>query len=442
MAFKYHDFFVKEIELYNFRKFDYLHVTFNDQVTALTAPNGGGKSAILDALAVGCSHYVNSLNISSGITGFSVDDHRLINQRGEGMTPAIDDMRIVCKGRVGNKEMEWSRERTNKDNAKTRIANAQCLQKAAQDFLKLSAHADIEPQDDYPVAPLIVFYDTQRLSNKQRLTEKRKPQRADRFEGYGDCLTSGSYIRIFKDWYKALSAQFLQETPGSYRHSILKNQLSIVNHAVSAALSHVGWHNLKWDFIRNDLSMEHADYGTLCFSQLSDGIRNVLNLVADIVHRAVRINPLAAPDLLLNIKGLVMIDEIDMYLHPQWQQHIIGVFREIFPCVQFIVSTHSPQVLSTLKKEQIRIIGNDGDSYFASQPEYSPYAKSSINALADIFGVNPVPVVPEKIDILKVQQLYRNGQFEQAEALRQNLLARGVEFNSADIDLWKIMANK
>lgn len=78
MAFKYHDFFVKEIELYNFRKFDYLHVTFNDQVTALTAPNGGGKSAILDALAVGCSHYVNSLNISSGITGFSVDDHRLL----------------------------------------------------------------------------------------------------------------------------------------------------------------------------------------------------------------------------------------------------------------------------------------------------------------------------------------------------------------------------
>ncbi|MBE6417851.1 MAG: hypothetical protein E7033_05230 [Akkermansiaceae bacterium] len=442
MSFHYYDFYIKEVELQNFRKFDYLHITFDPHITALTAPNGGGKSAVLAAVAVGISHFVNSLNPYSGITGFAQDDHRLLKQQGSGMTPAPDDVKIICRGNVCNEAHEWSRERTYKPNAKTRIANAQCLQAAAKKIILASTAADSSSTAPYPIAPLVLFYDTQRLSLKQRLTEKRKPQRADRFEGYGDCLTSGSYIRIFKDWYKALSAQYLQEASESPRKQLIKKQLTIVNQAVSSALSPVGWQNLSWDFIRNDLTMTHPQIGTLCFSQLSDGIRNILNLVADIAHRAVRINPMAPHDLLAHIRGIVLIDEIDMYLHPQWQQQIIKIFRQIFPCIQFIISTHSPQVLSTLRKEQIRIIGdNDGQGY-ADIPTHSPYAHASSKALAEIFAVNPIPLVTEQQDIAKVQQLYRSGRFEEAEALQHTLAAQGIDFEQQDIDFWKLLAAK
>lgn len=442
MEFKYYDFNVESVVIENFRRFSRLEVELERSVTALTAPNGGGKSAILQALAIGCAHFVNCFNVSSGISGISPDDHRLVHQLGEGMTPAPGEVKIECKGCVGDTQCVWSRERACRPNAKTRFANAQCLQIGAQKIMHHSAASDIGDSSTYPIAPLVLFYDTERLSSKQRLTEKRKPQRADRFEGYGDCLTSGSYINIFKDWYKALSAQLLQEDPAGKRYGMIKNQLDIVNKAVSVALAHVGWSHLKWDFIRNDLSLEHPEYGTLCFSQLSDGIRNVLNLVADIVHRAVRINPLAPADLLSHIKGLVLIDEIDMYLHPEWQQQIIRVFREMLPHVQFVISTHSPQVLSTLKKNQIRVLMEADGEFYAEQPSFSPYAHSSANALAEIFGVNPVPKVPEDEDIVRVQQLYRNGKFDEAEDLKSQLAREGVTFKEADIAFWKLFASK
>lgn len=442
MVFEYYDFNVESVVIENFRRFNRLEVGLERSVTALTAPNGGGKSAILQALAIGCAHFVNSFNVDSGISGVLPDDHRLVHQLGEGMTPAPGEVKIECKGCVADTIGVWSRERACRPNAKTRFANAQCLQLAAQKIMRHSAEADAGKSDSYPIAPLVLYYDTQRLSSKQRLTEKRKPQRADRFEGYGDCLTSGSYIKIFKDWYRALSAQLLQEKPESKRCGIIKNQLSIVENAVDVALSHVGWSHLKWDFIRNDLSLEHADAGSLCFSQLSDGIRNILNLVADIVHRAVRINPLAPPDLLAHIKGLVLIDEIDMYLHPEWQQQIIRVFRELLPNVQFVISTHSPQVLSTLKKSQIRVITEEDGAYYAEQPAFSPYAHSSANALAEIFGVNPKPKVLEDDAIVRVQQLYRNGRFDEAETLRAELSRKEVDFKEADVAFWKLFARK
>lgn len=440
MVFEYYDFNIDFVSIENFRRFSRLEVELDRSVTALTAPNGGGKSAILQALAIGCAHFVNSFNVSSGISGVAPNDHRLVHQLGEGMTPAPGEVRIVCKGNVGDTPCEWSRERACRPNSKTRFANAQCLQSAALKIMQHSAASDRGESLTYPIAPLVLFYDTERLSSKQRLTEKRKPQRADRFEGYGDSLTSGSYINIFKDWYKALSFQLLQENPMGRRYEIIKNQLAIVNNAVSVALTHVGWKNLRWDFIRNDLSLEHSEYGSLCFSQLSDGIRNILNLVADIVHRAVRINPLAPADLLSYIKGLVLIDEIDMYLHPEWQQQIIRVFRDLLPNVQFVISTHSPQVLSTLKKNQIRVIMEVDGEFYAEQPSFSPYAHSSANALAEIFGVNPIPKVIEDEDIVRVQQLYRNGRFAEAERLKLELAQKGVYFKDADVAFWKFCA--
>lgn len=445
--FEYYEFSLNEIELRNFRKFDFLKMTLDKQITALTAPNGGGKSAILHAMAVGCAHFVYGLGVRPGINnGFLVDDHRLVQQIGEGsgMTPALGDMQIVCRGRLGHANAQWSRERTYGLNNRTRIANAAVLYHFANEMKAASINADNRGGSVYPVAPIVAMYGTRRLADEARLTEKRKPTRADRFEGYADCLNSSSYLKVFKDWYKAHSAQLLQEEKGSQRYKQIDHQLQIVRNAVDAALSCVSWRNLRWDFVRNDLTMQHEQLGTLCFNQLSDGIQNVLNLIADISHRAVRLNPCAPKDLLLNIRGLVLIDEIDMYLHPQWQQKIISILKTIFPKVQFVITTHSPQVLSTLRKNQIRILGEDEDGHYAAvEPEESPYSHPANVALTHVFNVNPTPDVDEKDEISLVQQLYRSGHCAKAEALREKLLKEsGVEFSETDVQFWKLLSTR
>lgn len=443
-SYQYLDFSIKEIQLVNYRKFDALTVTLHQQITALTALNGGGKSAVLQALAVGCAHFVYGLGIYPGIrNGFSPDDHMLVPQEGMAMVPAQGDMEIHCKGSILGCEAEWSRELSHKVNAKTRYGNAIVLQRAASELLHQSADFDSKVSDIYPVAPVIAFYDTRRLARESRLTEKRKPQQHNRFEGYADCLALGSYIRVFKNWFKGICAQLLQETHGSPRHAMLNNQRNIVDNAVSSALRHVQWSNLKWDFIKNDLTLEHPETGTLCFSQLSDGIQNVLNMVADLAHRAVRLNPCAPPDLLSHIKGFVLIDEVDMYLHPQWQQQIIPVLCTIFPCVQFVISSHSPQVLSTLRKEQIRCIAkNAGNRYSALEPQVNPYAKASSSALAGVLDTPSVPTLAETPEIERLEALYVAGEDDQADNLRKALSMRGVDIPQEDIDFWRFIAGK
>lgn len=447
LEFEYYNFSIHTVELRNFRKFDSLTVSFDEQITALTAPNGGGKSAILHAMAIGCAHFVYGLGINPGINnGFALDDHRLVHQEGGGMTPASGDMQIVCYGKLGHRDdpVEWSREKTYGINTKTRIANAGILTQTAICLKESSLAVDQGNSQLYPIAPLVAVYGTRRLAKEARLTGSRKPTRADRFEGYESCLNPSSYLKIFKDWFMAHSAQLNQEKPGGKRYEQIRRQLDIVKAAVDEALTCVAWSNLQWDFVKNDLTMEHPQLGTLCFSQLSDGIQNVLNLIADISHRAVRLNPCADEHLIQNIRGLVMIDEIDMYLHPQWQQKIVSILKRIFPKVQFVITTHSPQVLSTLKKDQIRILGTDAEGrYIAESPGSSPYSRPSNEALANIFSVNPTPKVEESDDIVKVQQLYRTGQFEEAEELRRKLLVEsGVEIQDADIRFWKLLSKR
>jgi predicted ATP-binding protein involved in virulence len=110
--------------------------------------------------------------------------------------------------------------------------------------------------------------------------------------------------------------------------------------------------------------MSHDRLGTMPVDMLSDGLRNAIAMVADLAFRTYKLNPHLGSEAARNTPGVALIDEVDMFLHPSWQQTILGSLREAFPRVQFIVSTHSPQVLTTVPSECIRIL-QDGKVYAA-----------------------------------------------------------------------------
>ena len=90
---------------------------------------------------------------------------------------------------------------------------------------------------------------------------------------------------------------------------------------------------------------------------MSDGYRNMLSMVADIAYRMALLNPQFLGEVTKKTSGVVLIDEIDLHLHPAWQRHIVSALKEIFPKVQFIVSTHAPSVISSVPKEEIVVNG-------------------------------------------------------------------------------------
>lgn len=133
---------------------------------------------------------------------------------------------------------------------------------------------------------------------------------------------------------------------------------------------------------------------------LSDGLRTILNMVADIAYRMAVLNPQLLGDALRMTDGVVLIDEIDMHLHPAWQKRILGDLSRIFPKLQFIVTTHAPSVLVNVPKENIRILEN-GAVYEAL---LNTYGREISAVLRETMQADVVPT--------EVRQAYR--QFYQA----------------------------
>jgi predicted ATP-binding protein involved in virulence len=129
--------------------------------------------------------------------------------------------------------------------------------------------------------------------------------------------------------------------------------------------------------------------------------------------------------------GVMLIDEIDLHLHPSWQQRVIADLMRTFPNTQFIVTTHSPQVLSTVHRDCIRLLGkNSNGQLVATKPVAESYGEMSGDVLEGVMLVNPMPPVPEKVDLDRLTALVDQGLYDEPDI--QNLLERlrGVFGNS------------
>lgn len=129
-------------------------------------------------------------------------------------------------------------------------------------------------------------------------------------------------------------------------------------------------------------------------SQLSKGQKTLVALIGDIARRLVTLNP--DVDNALDGHGIIVIDEIELHLHPKWQQDILLGLQKTFKNIQFIVTTHSPQVLSTVDKDCIRILrfDNDGNA-FIDTPRHQTKGVCSSDVLEQIMNTFSVPPVDE-----------------------------------------------
>lgn len=105
-----------------------------------------------------------------------------------------------------------------------------------------------------------------------------------------------------------------------------------------------------------ELLLRYVDGRTVAFSELSDGYRNIVAMVADLAIKMVMLNPHLAKDALSKTPGVVLIDELDLHLHPKWQRRVVEDLRRTFPRVQFICTTHSPFIVQSLRSGEELIV--------------------------------------------------------------------------------------
>ena len=131
-----------------------------------------------------------------------------------------------------------------------------------------------------------------------------------------------------------------------------------------------------------------GEWMRISINQLSDGYKSTISLVADIAYRMAVLNPQLLGNVCEETDGIILIDEIDLHLHPTWQQRILQDLRYIFPKVQFIVSTHAPAVVSTAKSENVIILDN-GEVY---EPSGEVHGKDTNTIISGIMGASERPV--------------------------------------------------
>ena len=178
---------------------------------------------------------------------------------------------------------------------------------------------------------------------------------------------------------------------------------------------------------------------TLSIDQLSGGYRIMLGLAADLARRMAQGNPhMKEP---LKSEAIVLIDEVELHLHPEWQQRVLSDLTRTFPNTQFIVSTHSPQVLTTVKPSEIVELRRTVFGIEAISPLGPTYGAEAGEVLEGVMGVRARPRDNDFVTLLdKYMEHVSNGrgESEPAEELRQQLefLSRSdPALDRADIEI-------
>ncbi|MGH9762137.1 MAG: AAA family ATPase [Blastocatellia bacterium] len=417
---------MQRLQLKNYRCFRDLELTFHDRLTVLVAANGGGKTAVLDGVAVALRPFVDTMEDRSRSRGFDSKDIRLVlspNGNMEQITPIA----LLASATFLGSSVRWNG---------ASLLSGTLRSITGDDSLEMIAIPLISSNQEYaegegripPTFPLISYYGTGRLWSAGRRADWKKPRETApnaRHRGYAECLSSSSHYKVFLDWFRRFSYEargeghdelYPSSSPGRREEPVhdARRTLSVVRGATDIALAPSGWNRLEWDFAEDALVAHHISQGRLLVDTLSDGIRNMIGLVADIAHRAARLNPHIADRAALDTPGIVLIDEVDMHLHPAWQQVVLDSLQEAFPLLQFIVTTHSPQVLTTVKTENIRIF-EDGVVHSATPGTYGAEAQ---RILESIFHVSPRPPKnPKSVALNEYLRLVDAREWESPRAL-------------------------
>jgi predicted ATP-binding protein involved in virulence len=344
---------IRQLELQNFRCFEQKTFEFSDQFNVLIGDNATGKTAILDALAIGAGSFflgidkIKPLNINK-------DDIRLI-LRQEGETPTLHDVSSVvvsCHGTFEDiEEISWKRE-LKPNSATTSRGDAKEILQYAK---KLQQKVRVQNEDrEKIILPVISYYSTGRLWVQHRDTEIENIKGpGSRFLGYKNCLTKSNEMKKIMPWFKKWELASLQE--GKTLGTLL-----CVKEAIKNCME--DWQDVKYDVRLNKLIATAQDGRTLPFNMLSDGVKNMIGIVADIAYRCVTLNPQFNGEAARLTPGVVLIDEIDLHLHPKWQRRVVEDLKRTFPKIQFFATTHSPFIIQSLKaNELINLDNRDGE---------------------------------------------------------------------------------
>ena len=390
---------LKNIKISNYRCFKEAEIDFDGHITLVVGKNGAGKTAILDAVSVSVSTFL--LGIDGGVSrSILKDDARYEFHDLNGTIDPQHQFPVSIESTgdcLNQQNVKWIRS-LNSESGKTTIKDADELTGLAK-----KAQNQIMTGDKSLVLPLISYYGTGRLYAQKK--EKRNLKSLTEFKrqvGYVDCMAAESNEKLMLNWFQMQTMKSLQE---QQKTGILERPLLLrtVERAICRSFERISGEKnagLFFDLDTHRLVLEfesaNGQAQKFAMDEMSDGYKNTLSMIGDIAYRMVVLNPTLGDQVLKKTPGVVLIDEIDLHLHPQWQQTILSDLHAIFPEVQFVVSSHAPAVINSVPREQIRIL-DSGEIYM---PVAQTYGRDANSILREVMNVSERPSdIKQRMDL-------------------------------------------
>lgn len=366
---------IRRIQLTNFRRFAEAALEFQTGFNLFIGENGSGKTTILDALAVGTASWF------LGVRGYDTkhiepDEVRAV-LRTHGETSTLErqfPVVVSCQGEVLGKEISWERSISG--------AGGRTTQTDAKSIKNLAADAEKRVRNGEEITlPVISYYGTKRLwvqPKDMQTNEDVQPGEFDeRLQAYRFSIDQRINIASVLRWLRLEKFVALEEG---------KERLAFQAVKEAIALCIEGCVKVDYSVKEGALLLQFKKMPTLPFHLLSDGQRTMVAMVADLALKACQLNPHLGADAPKKSPGVVLIDELDLHLHPRWQRHVVKDLREAFQSIQFFATTHSPQIIGETPHEEIFLLTTDGTIEKPSQS----VGLSSNQILKDLMGAEAI----------------------------------------------------
>lgn len=369
---------VQNLNISNFRGISNLKLSFDERSNILVGENGAGKSAILDCLAIMLSRLIGRIQSSSGTGRFFVPND-ISNDKNE----TVNTIELLFR----EQNVSWRVVKTRSGMKKQSISNLESIKNVVDQIQK-----EITVSKETNI-PLCVYYPVNRAVLDIPLRIKGKHV-FDQFSAYDLALTGARRdFRLFFEWFR--NREDIENENRIENRNYRDPQLEAVRNAINIFIPAFTEIKVR----RSPLRMTVQKSGEeLIVNQLSDGEKCLLALVGDLARRFAAANPSRKNP--LDGNGVVLIDEVDLHLHPAWQQGIVNALENTFPACQFIITTHSPLIVGNLASEKVFILKRAHHDVSVRKPETS-YGQDFGRILEDIMGATSrTPEIKEKLSKL------------------------------------------
>jgi|GluameStandDraft_1065615.scaffolds.fasta_scaffold13462_2 predicted ATP-binding protein involved in virulence len=363
--------YLKEVNIQNFRGIESCQLHFHDKMNLIIGENGVGKTSILEAIAVGLGGVICDLDGVSKKNLSHEDFRKEYKKVGDGSytQKTCLPLAIGCKAVLGDSEYEWER---TKDTQKSIVPVMQSRQ-IAKIATKL-----VDMEDS--LLPILSYQSASRIWTQTKEAKADAGKETMRLRGYADSLTASLGKKQILAWCAKMEQIAWQKERAIGEYEGVKTAVSQFMTIMEGNQECVLYYDKQSEDI---FYVKNGNAESI--SSLSAGYQSIVWMAFDVAYRMALLNP----HLRENIRetpGIVLIDEPDAHLHPEWQWLLTKALRTVFPNIQLIIASHSPIILASVREGEIIDVSDSNDISY-EEPAYGLDINDTLHQIQDSKGV-------------------------------------------------------